>query len=141
MIASVGWIIKIGLQKWYFWCQEILGVKIFFPGILILKICMNEFQDHNEKLCSWSRNSLFQIGLNVVVRAFLKEKRGVSRKVGTSAGRARAPRTLTTKPALPEGVLMYVIWIYIGQGKSGFENEIFLVWRNFFHELWFQKWV
>ena len=43
------------------------------------------------------------IGFNVVVRAFLKEKRDVSRRVRTQARRACAPRTLTTKPALLMG--------------------------------------
>ena len=51
VIATVCWFMKIGLQKWYFWCQEIFYMNFDFKNG-----CKNEFKDNNEKSCSWFRN-------------------------------------------------------------------------------------
>ena len=72
------------------------------------------------------------IGFNVVVRAFLKEKRDVSRRVRTQARRAFAPRTLTTKPALlMERCDVRYINIYWSR-KIGFRKWIFFGVKEFF---------
>ena len=44
--------IKIGLQKWIiFWCQG-----FFSLNLNVKNGCKNEFQDNNEKFCSWFKN-------------------------------------------------------------------------------------
>ena len=72
MIARVGWIIKIGLEKCYFWFQEILGVKNFF----LQEFWLEKYVWTNFRIITKNSAADPEIGLNVLVRAFLKEKRG-----------------------------------------------------------------
>ena len=42
---------KIGLRKWIFSCQG-----FFYNNFDLENECKNDFNDNNEKFCSWSRN-------------------------------------------------------------------------------------